>query len=351
MRFYDKLQLNQAGSKALIRKSKSKKEKGINILAYFLKIMLCIAFPMAFVMVLTMLLGKENSITAVVLLLALLVLRQADFGINAKHSVGIIFIVFAILAVGPRVSTMLNPVGALLVNIICIFSIVLLTCHNPLMFNHSTFILGYLLLQGYEVSGKPYLQRVIGLAVGAAVISFIFYINHRKRTYKRTIKSLFKEFDLNSVRSQWQIRITIAVSFALFLAQLLHIPRSMWIGIAVMSITLPFQDDLLVRVKWRTVGNAAGCLLFLIIFYIMPIEYRSMIGLLGGVGIAFSATYGWQTVFNSIGALSVATSAFGITGAIILRIFHNFAGSVYSALFDSLFHFLKEKNSPRNRNV
>lgn len=39
----------------------------------------------------------------------------------------------------------------------------ILGCHNVIMYNHSTFVLGYLLLMGYDVTGKAYLLRVEGL--------------------------------------------------------------------------------------------------------------------------------------------------------------------------------------------
>ena len=38
----------------------------------------------------------------------------------------------------------------------------LLGCHNPFMFNQSTLVLGYLLLYGYDVSGRSYVMRLAG---------------------------------------------------------------------------------------------------------------------------------------------------------------------------------------------
>ena len=36
--------------------------------------------------------------------------------------------------------------------------------HNPFMFNQSTLVLGYLLLYGYDVTGKSYQMRLVGMA-------------------------------------------------------------------------------------------------------------------------------------------------------------------------------------------
>lgn len=58
------------------------------------------------------------------------------------------------------------------------------------------------------------------------------------------------------------------------------------------------------------------------------------IGIIGGIGVGYSAGYAWQTVFNTFGALSIASGLFGAAGAVALRIGANVFGSVYTVLFD-----------------
>ena len=48
-------------------------------------------------------------------------------------------------------------------------------CHNVIMSNQSTFVLGYLLLQGYDVSGHAYVLRVISLLIGMGICMAVFY--------------------------------------------------------------------------------------------------------------------------------------------------------------------------------
>lgn len=64
--------------------------------------------------------------------------------------------------------------------------LMILGCHNVIMYNHSTFVLGYLLLQGYDVSGHAYLLRVEGLLAGMVICMAIFYKNQKNRPYRRT---------------------------------------------------------------------------------------------------------------------------------------------------------------------
>ena len=71
--------------------------------------------------------------------------------------------------------------------------LILFGCHNPFMFNQSTLVLGYLLLYGYDVTGKSYQMRLVGMALGAALTCFVFYRNHKNRTYKRNLKDLIQD--------------------------------------------------------------------------------------------------------------------------------------------------------------
>ena len=58
------------------------------------------AFCVAVVTLYSMLAGNENSVVGVTVLLALLVLRQADFGIRTTHGLLSIMGIFAILMAG-----------------------------------------------------------------------------------------------------------------------------------------------------------------------------------------------------------------------------------------------------------
>lgn len=111
-------------------------------------------FCMGFVMGFSAILGDDNSIAGVVLLLFLMVFKNADFGIGMKDSLGVMGIIFAILIVISRLANSFGPLTGMAINVECIFLLVFLNCHNLLMFNQSTVVLGYLLLYGYDASGK-----------------------------------------------------------------------------------------------------------------------------------------------------------------------------------------------------
>ncbi len=337
MTFYQELQLNQAGSKSYISSFESMKDKWKHSGIYLFKILLNIAFCTVFIALFSMIFGTENSCAGLAVLLSIMVFRNADLGIRVSHGTCNILMVFGMLAVGPKLTNLLPAGWAFCINVIFIMLILLLGCHNVIMFNHSTLVLAYLLLQGYDVSGESYHKRLLGLLIGAVLTAAVYYRNHRKKTYKRTFKSLFLEFDLSSARTQWQLRLTLTISSALLIASLLGIPKAMWIGIAVMSVCVPFRGDMTERIKYRAPGNMLGGLLFLAAYFLLPEGSVSYMGILGGIGTGLSASYGWQTIFNAFSSLAVAMPVFGLPYAILLRIFNNVFGTLYAWLFDRIF--------------
>ena len=343
MTFYQELQLSSVGSKQLIKNTTDPKEKKRHILIYNFKVYLVMAFCVAVVSLYSKLTGSNNSVVGVTVLLAVMVLRQADFGIRTTHGLFCIAGIYGILMAGPRIANSVSAVPAFAVNIICIMLLMILGCHNVIMYNHSTFVLGYLLLLGYDVTGAEYIKRVEGLAVGMLLCMFIFYKNQKNRPYRRAFLDLFREFDLNSARGRWYLKLTLIVSSAMLFMNLLGLPRAMWAGIACMSVCLPFTEDCMGRAGKRGMFNIVGCALFIVLYLILPKSMYPYIGMIGGIGVGYSAGYAWQTAFNTFGALSIAAGLFGMPAAVALRIGANVFGAVYTILCNKVIDRLFER--------
>ena len=345
MTFYQELQLSSTGSKQLIRNTAEPKEKHRHILIYNFKVYLVMAFCVAVVTLFTRLTGSDNSVVGVTVLLAVLVLRQADFGIRTPHGLLSIAGIFGILMAAPRIANMLSPLPAFAVNAVAILLLMTLGCHNVIMYNHSTFVLGYLLLLGYDVTGAAYIKRVEGLAVGMILCMFVFYKNQKNRPYRRTFPDLFREFDMTSARTRWYLKLTFIVSSAMLIMNLLGLPRAMWAGIACMSVCLPFTDDCVARSGKRWQFNIVGCLLFIVLYLVLPESMYPYIGMIGGIGVGYSAGYAWQTVFNTFGALSIAAGLFGMPAAVALRIGANVFGALYTVVCNKVIDRIAAKFS------
>lgn len=319
MTFYQKLQLNQAGSKEMVKQAKTAKEKAYHLFVYMFKIAITLAFCVAFVTVYSKVFGNSNSIVGVVVLLSVMTFRFADFGIHAPHAVSSLMVIWTIMTFDPRLANAGNLFTELLVNIVCILVLMVLGCYNVVMCNQSTLLLGYLLLYGYDVTGKDFLMRVLGMLVGGILTGVVFYKNNKHQKYEKTLRDLFQEFHLRDSRTKWQICVTLGVSSVIFIAGLLNLPRAMWVGIASMSVLVPFRDKIKARVKGRIPGN-----------------------IMGGIGVGLSATYGCQAIFNSWGAISIAMTFSRVEGAIFYRIFNNAFGACYAMIFDKLYFKILE---------
>lgn len=342
MTFYQELQLNQAGSKEMVKQAKTAKEKAYHLFVYMFKIAITLAFCVAFVIVYSKVFGNSNSIVGVVVLLSVMTFRFADFGIHAPHAVSSLMVIWTIMTFGPRLANAGNLFTELLVNIVCILVLMVLGCYNVVMCNQSTLLLGYLLLYGYDVTGKDFLMRVLGMLVGGILTGVVFYKNNKHQKYEKTLRDLFQEFHLRDSRTKWQICVTLGVSSVIFIAGLLNFPRAMWVGIASMSVLVPFRDKIKARVKGRIRGNIMGGITFLGLYFLLPESMYSMIGILGGIGVGLSATYGCQAIFNSWGAISIAMTFLRVEGAIFYRIFNNAFGACYAMIFDKLYFKILE---------
>ena len=106
----------------------------------------------------------------------------------------------------------------------------------------------------------------------------------------------------------------------------------MWAGIAAMSAIVPFMEDMQYRVRKRIIGNIAGVICFVALYYLLPPSIYAYIGIIGGIGVGYSAGYPWQTAFNTFGALSIAAGIFGMPAAVALRIGANVLGAAYTVI-------------------
>lgn len=123
----------------------------------------------------------------------------------------------------------------------------------------------------------------------------------------------------------------------------------MWIALACQSLLQPDEVKIKERIKTCYPYIIIGAVLFALIYVSIPEKFRGFLGMLGGLMVGFSATYKWQTVFNSFGALVVAVPIFGLGLTVFIRVFDNIFGSIYSNIFNKAFNkiyerFTKEKS-------
>lgn len=336
MTFYQLLQLDPLPFKKLIQEANSRQEKRRYIFAFILKNILVVLFAIVFIGGANLIFGNENSSVAVVVFCILLMVRFVDFGYEIKSSLFSLFLVFFILTVGPILANSANPYWKLLIHMISISLLMVLTCLRPSYGNQSIYVFGYLLIQNYPVTGRLLQMRCLEIGIGFVLCGIIFYCKHHKKHYETHLGNVFKNFSLFDPTYQWQIKVALGVSLAMFIGDLVHVPRTMWIGFAALAVLQIDPKSVKQRLKLRAPSAIVGSLVFGVICTIFP-QILSMLGPISGLLMGFCATYQWKNAFNCFGALLVASSIFGLWDSIFLRILLNIFGSYFAFGFHLLY--------------
>ena len=344
MTFYESMQLGACNLKPIIKETNDNKLKSKYIISLIIKNILCLAFCMAFAIYFGKIFGNENSIVGIITVIALLTFRFSNLDFKVGQSAITIFGIFIILIISPYVATLVNPIIACIINFISIMTIVILSCHNVVLANQATFVLSYLLLYGYEVTSfESYIDRVFGLIFGGLIVSLVFYFKQRKKVFENSIVDILKDINFRDSRTKWQFKLALSISIGVMLGDMLGIPRVIWIGFSCMSILQMDNDKVEFRSKTRPIYVAIGCVIFYLVYIMLPQDSKGFIGVIGGLMVGFSGTYQWQTSFNCFGALVAAVPVLGLEWAVILRIVNNIIGVLYGRVFNSIFDFVDEK--------
>ena len=284
-----------------------------------LKALVTLVFCAAFVIAFVLLLGQENAIVGVVVLLSVLTFQKVHFGYQQSHAAVAMLVIFTIYAFVPALVNHVDPVlGAVLVAA-SLALILLLGCDQVAFQNHIVLVLSFLLLYGYPVSPEGFWQRVVGLLLGGVWAASILYRKNRHHRIERRLSDVVREAVHWSPENEWRLKLTVAVPLAMLCGQLLGLDRPMWIGIAAMSVLSPHAHLRPRKMVERFAGTVAGTVLFFAIIPLVPVP-APVIGMTGGFLVGLTTSYRYQTVFNTLGALSVALALYGPVGSATARI-------------------------------
>lgn len=284
--------------------------------------------------------GVDNSIIGVIILTGLFMFMRGNLGIDVRQASVSIFLMFIIVAFAPKLS-LYNPFVGIAVNAISIALILILSSHDLTQGNHVSFMMGYIFCQGYDVNGGAYGKRVLSLVIGATIIAVLYYLINHKKSYRRNVMDLFKELDVHSTRTQWYIRMTVTLTMAMFIGQVLSYPRMMWVSLTILSLTTPFGDEHTNRGMARIPAAIIGTALFYILFSILiPESIQPIVVMLAGFMAMFIQNYFIKSIYNSFSSLGAAILLFSTKDAIILRIISNIIGTVSSVISYFLFNII-----------
>ncbi len=125
--------------------------------------------------------GTENSIVGVVLLMGTLMFLKADFGWDVRFSAVAIPVLFVLMGACAKLSR-LNPWLGLVVNLATILIFLSFCRYDKSRSLYLPYLMGYIMLGGYDVSGDVFTSRMISLAVVGVLIFVDSWFTGRNST-------------------------------------------------------------------------------------------------------------------------------------------------------------------------
>lgn len=293
--------------------------------------------------------GTENSIVGVVLLMAMLMFLSADFACDARQVAITIPLLFVAIGLCAKLS-LLHPLLGLLVNVLAIAAILLFTRGDTGRSAFLPYLMGYVMLRGYDVSGAAFTRRIISLAVLGSVIGLLYFVRSRKKAAP-PLSSLLHGFSARGAWERWALVLGVTLVLVAFLGDLAHFPKSMWINLTVLSLVSSIEEGMMERKMARIPATILGCVLFFVLFEcIVPPDRQMAVVLVAGFLSMFITSYFIKTIYNSFSALVTATLLMPAAGAMAVRIVCNILGVAVSALsvllFSRIFDRMDAKRTP-----
>lgn len=172
------------------------------------------------------------------------------------------------------------------------------------------------------------------------------YINDRlmhmadpqnKRNYRPGIQSLKLRIqaalDLSPVRFIYALRTALLLSASTLLVQSLSLPHGKWLLFTMASVSLPYADDVPVKMKKRIAATAAGGLISVAVYSLIPSPAgRTAAMMLSGYLSFYFTDYAETFTCSTIGAMggAVFMNAFGLQavgGIFLIRLSYILAGA------------------------
>ncbi|MCR8755769.1 FUSC family protein [Clostridioides difficile] len=146
-----------------------------------------------------------------------------------------------------------------------------------------------------------------------------------------------KNFNLNSIRFSYAVKIALATAVAGFIMDYFHLRDGRWIMLTVFSLTQPYAENCIQRSRKRIEGTFIGAVIFIVLFSIIKDStLRSLIVLLAGYINSYVVDYrklmvcvtvsalGSAVVMGDPNVLTISRISYVALGAIIALIVNKF---------------------------
>lgn len=273
-----------------------------------------------FVILFSAIFGKENQLIGVGLITGLLMFKNISIGLYRKEMPFIIIGICVLMGIC-NIFSFYNIFLAIFLNAIAIFFLMLFSTVHVHFKAYIPFILMYIFAQDCDIPKDRMFYRFLAFFISGVLLSICHYIYNKNDENCKKFSQIIKEFTLKKDNYVFTIKMTLGVTIAMFLADIIGIEKGMWICITVMSLTQPHFEATHHRIKFRILGTLTGLIIYLILFKILIPESIAIIfaSFLSYV-YTFVKSYYIQIIFITINSLNAAKDIFDTNYSIILRV-------------------------------
>ncbi|WEG72471.1 FUSC family protein [Vagococcus intermedius] len=285
-----------------------------------------IAKIILFITAITFIFTKQETLDAVAVVTGFLMFSYSPLPFKYKHATTFLALSFPLIGFLTFLAS-LNIWFGLLINLIGIFFVTLLTSQP---FNYKLFM-PFILLVIFSnsgiYSGIILSVRMVFLLISGIVIATIYKKKHPNTVDKPSLATcLIANFKKVEIR-KFSIKLTLALTTALFISQYFQLERGMWLCMTVLSVTQLTQNDMKRRIGERALATIIGCAVYFLLFHLLvPSDYTIILTFSLAYIYQFLDTYLLQTTFNTMNALSATSLMWPTTIAIETRVLFLLAG-------------------------
>lgn len=143
-------------------------------------------------------------------------------------------------------------------------------------------------------------------------------------------KNTFMEyFHPDTIRFNFAMRMSISLTIALLLSDILGFYKMIWVVITIMSVMQAYYEDTISRTKERVIGNVIAIISAGVFINIINIRWVTILILIGSLYLIYAfKEYYKISIFTSIASLCIASLSENINVLIFYRVVYVIIGAI-----------------------
>ena len=306
----------------------------------FLRNLLLVIFINIFMVAFSAIFSAQNTLIGVGCIIAVLLFRTVDIGIETKQASLLIFVSFALVAV-TTVLPFVNLFLTLLINFVVVFLITILSSSRVEVKSYMPALLCYAFAVTDLVKSEDIPLRIITICASGVIASVVYYLNNKNNGVEDTFKSYLLKLNIKSEEMLYTIKISVGLTIGMLIVSVFEIEKGLWVIMTIVSLTTLNKKIMVSRSIYRVLSTIIGGLVFIVLFeFILPTNTHMYVTFLFSYIYTFLKAYFYQIIFVTISVLGIATQVMPSGEAISTRLLYVAVGTLIIYLVHVAYIFI-----------